>query len=173
MDNLRPYKQKSRLHVRIPKRELSPLRRACLSLGLDVNAQPETNLAWWMGKTELGKTGIEYLRWSDDEQARQIVKRFDSLNATEQKAVKIDYLIMATGADVYHVWGVIQEEMSRIDGFTAAVAACHNKVKVLQKTLERAMEPDGHADRVLFFQLAGELAGPQNSRVWPLRFRRR
>ena len=43
----------------------------------------------------------EYLRFSDDVQANQIVARFNSLNSTERKAVTIDYLIMATGADVH------------------------------------------------------------------------
>ena len=80
-----------------------------------MNAQPGTDLAWLLRKAKLGKTAMEYLRWSDDVQAHQIVARFDSLNSTERKAVTIDYLIMATGVDVHHVWGVIQEELSRMD----------------------------------------------------------
>src|SRR5271163_3633860 len=56
-----------------PKRNLSPLRRACLSLGLRVDAQPRTNLAWLLRKAKLGKTAIEYLKFSDDEQARRIL----------------------------------------------------------------------------------------------------
>jgi hypothetical protein len=87
------------------KRELSPLRRACVSLGLTVNARPTTNLAWLLRKTKLGKTAIEYLKFSDDDQARQIVKLYCSLNATERKAVTIDYLIIAAGADGHRVWG--------------------------------------------------------------------
>src|SRR6185437_3754022 len=79
-----------------PKRKLSPLRRACLSLGLSVDARPRTNLARMLRTSRLGKTAIEYLKFSDDEQARRIVELHYSLkNATERKAVTIDYLIMA------------------------------------------------------------------------------
>ena len=56
MNVSRPYQQRSRLHVRFPRRELSPLRRACLSLGLEVDAQPDTNLSWLLRKAKLGKT---------------------------------------------------------------------------------------------------------------------
>jgi hypothetical protein len=44
------------------KRELSPLRRGCMSLGLPVDAKPKTNLAWllrkakpWRSKTATAK----------------------------------------------------------------------------------------------------------------------
>ncbi|MGA3213860.1 MAG: hypothetical protein ABSD20_21335 [Terriglobales bacterium] len=41
---------------------------------------------------------------------------YHKLNATERKAVSIDYLVMAAGADVHNVSGVIQEEISRAEG---------------------------------------------------------
>jgi hypothetical protein len=148
------------------------LRRACLSLGLEVDAQPGTNLARILRKAKLGKTGMEYLRSSDDEQARQIVSRFDSLNSTERKAVTIDYLIMATGADEHHIWGVIQEELSRTEGLVASLAAQANVVMVLKKAVENAMKPGGHEDRKLFFQIAGVLPAPP-TKVALLRFRHR
>ena len=155
----RPYKLRHRLGAQFPKRELSPLRRACLSLGLEVDAQPETNLALILRKAKLGKTGMDYLRWSEDEHARQIVARYDSLNATERKAVTIDYLIMATGADVHHIWGAIQEELSRMGGLAASV----NSLRVLKKTVENALTPGGHEDRKLFFQIADHLPSPPKS----------
>ena len=99
---------------RIWKRTLSPLRRACLSLGLRGDARPKTNLARLLRKARLGKTAIDYLRLSNDEQAQRIVVLYDTLNSTERKAVTIDYLILAAGVDVHHISGVIQEERSRL-----------------------------------------------------------
>lgn len=163
MNVSRPYKLRPRLGVQFPKHDLSPLRRACLSLGLEVNAQPPTNLAWLLRKARLGKTAMEYLRFSDDEQAREIVARYDSLNSTERKAVTIDYLIMATGADVHHIWGVIQEELSRMDGLVVAMAASQKSLGVLKKTVENALTPGGHEDRKLFFQIAGNIPSPPKS----------
>ena len=75
-----------------PKRELSPLQRACVSLGLCADAKPKTNLARLLRKANLGKTAIEYLEFSKGEEARQIVALYYGLNATERKAVTIDYL---------------------------------------------------------------------------------
>ncbi len=163
MNVSRPYKLRHRLRVQFPKRELSPLRRACLSLGLEVNAQPETNLAWLLRRARLGKTAIDYLRFSEAEQPRQIVARFDSLNSTERKAVTIDYLIMATGADVHRIWGVIQEELSRTEGLVAGLAANVNLVRVVKKAVENALTPGGHEDRKLILQMAGDIPSPPKS----------
>jgi hypothetical protein len=138
-----------------PKRELSPLQRARLSLGLKVDAEPKTNLAWLLRKAVLGKTAVDYLRFSDDEQARQIVALYDSLNATERKAVTIDYLIMAAGADVHHVSGVIQEAVSRIRGVEAGLLAYMDAPKVMKKTVEHALTPDGYQDRRLILETVG------------------
>jgi hypothetical protein len=131
------------------KREISPVRRACLSLGLNVDAKPGTNLAWHLRKAKLGNTAIEYLGLSDDDEAQRIVALYRSLkNATERKAVTIDYLVMAAGADVHHVSGVIQEEVSRMCGIKMGVLA-HGVV--LDALIKRARKPDGlQAQRTLF-----------------------
>jgi hypothetical protein len=138
-----------------PKRELSPLRRACLSLGLPVDAQPGTNLARLLRKARLGKTAIEYLKFSEGEVVQQIVELYYSLNATERKAVTIDYLIMAAGADVHHVSGLIQEGLSRATECEATLLACTNAPGVTRKAIQRALTLEGHQDRKLVFELAG------------------
>jgi len=139
-----------------PKRTLSPLRRACVSLGLPLDARPRTNLARTLRTAGLGKTAIEYLKFSEDEQARRIVELHYSLkNATERKAVTIDYLIMAAGADVHHVWGVIQEELSRAMEIEAKLLACVNAPDVTRKAVKYAMSPGGYEDRELLMRIVG------------------
>jgi hypothetical protein len=131
-----------------PKRTLSPLRRACLSLGLPVDARPRKNLARLLRGAGLGKTAIEYLKFSKGEQARQIVELYYSLNsATERKAVTIDYLILAVGADVHQVWGLIQEGVSRRSEAEAGLLVAMNAPDVTRKAIECAMTADGHQDR--------------------------
>jgi len=136
-----------------PKRELSPLRRACLSLGLDVDARPKTNLARFLRKAGLGETAISYLGVSSDEQAQQIVALYQRLNATERKAVTIDYLVLAARADVHRILGCISAEQYRVAG----VFACMDALKVM---IERALTPDGYQDRRLLFQIVGVLPMP-------------
>jgi hypothetical protein len=143
-----------------PKRKLSPLRRACLSLGLKVDARPGTNLAWLLRKAGLGKTAIEYLKFSSDEQARRIVDLYYSVNATERKAVTIDYLIVAAGADVHHISGVIQEELSRATEAEAGLLAYMNAPEVTRKAIEHALTPEGHEDRELVLRIAGVVPAP-------------
>ena len=140
----------------VRKRELSPLQRARLSLGLEVDAQPRTRLVWLLRATGLGNTGISYLRWSEDEQARKVVALHDRLNPTERKATTIDYLIMAAGVDQHHIWGCIQEELSRV----AETLACVNAPKVVRAVIDRALKPDGYQDQKLVLQIAGILPVP-------------
>src|ERR1039458_10693599 len=113
-----PVKPARSVPLLFPKPELSPLRRACLSLGLPVDARPHTNLARLLRKAAGLRTAaiIEYLKFSDDEQVRRIIELHSVLNATERKAVTIDHLILAAGADVHHVSGLIQEWLSRLRG---------------------------------------------------------
>jgi hypothetical protein len=143
-----------------PKRELSPLQRACVSLGLCADAKPKTNLARLLRKANLGKTAIEYLEFSKGEEARQIVALYYGLNATERKAVTIDYLILAAGADLHHVSGLIQEGVSRVRETHATLLVCKNAPDVTKKVIERAMTPGGHKDRELVFRIMGLLPVP-------------
>jgi hypothetical protein len=129
--------------LRFPKRKLSPLRRACLSLGLPVDARPHTNLA-----------------------RRQIVELYYSLkNATERKAVTIDYLIMAAGADVHHVSGLIQEGLSRATECEATLLVCTNGPDVTRKAIEHALTPEGHEDRELVLRIAEVVPAPTQTRL--------
>jgi hypothetical protein len=140
----------------VRKRELSPLQRARLSLGLKVDARPKTNLACLLRKSKLGKTAIDYLGVSNDEQALRIVALYQRLNRTERKAVTIDYLMLAAGAELHHIWGCIQEELSR----AAGVTICEALPEMLRKSIERAMGPDGYRDCYLLLQMAGLLPVP-------------
>lgn len=150
--------------LRFPKRELSPLRRACVSLGLPVDTRPGTNLARLLRKAGLGKTAVEYLKFSEGEVAQQIIALYYSLNATERKAVTIDYLIMAAGADVHHVSGLIQEGLSRATECEAGLLAYTNLPAVVDKAIEYALTPEGYKDRHMLLRIAGAIpASPQPS----------
>jgi hypothetical protein len=149
------------------KRELSPLRRACLSLGLPINAKPETNHAWLLRRLGLGSTGIDYLKFSGDDQAQQIVALYHSLNATERRAVSIDHLVLAAGADVHHVWGLIQEELSRVTDTRAMLMTSMRASDVIETAIESALTPEGHHDRELVMQAARvfPIPGPTTPRL--------
>lgn len=157
----------------VPRRELSPLRRACLSLGLPVDARPQTNLARLLRAAGLGKTAIEYLKFSKGEPARQIVELYQSLNATERKAVTIDYLILAAGADVHQVSGLIQEGASRVSEAQSTLLACASAPDVMKRAIERALTAEGHQDRKLVLQAARVVptAGPTTPCIHLLRRR--
>jgi hypothetical protein len=137
-----------------PKRKLSPLQRACLSLGLKIDARPRTNVTRLLRRAGLGNTAIEYLEFSKGEQARQIVQLYRYLkSATERKAVTIDYLIMAADADPHHVWGLIQEGVSRLRKDQAVLLVCASMPDVTRAAIKRALTPEGHKDRELVFQI--------------------
>jgi hypothetical protein len=136
------------------------LRRACLSLGLPVDSRPRTNLARLLRKARLGKTAIEDLKFAKGEEAQRIVDLYHSLNtATERKAVTIDYLIMAAGADAHKVWGLIHEGVSRRSGFETGLLVAMTAPDVTRKAIECALTPEGHEDRELVLRIAEVVPG--------------
>jgi hypothetical protein len=148
---------RGRLH-RFPKRELSPLQRACLSLGLPIDARPRTNLGQQLRRAGLAKTAIEYLKCAKGEQARQIVQRFYSLKtATERKAVTIDHLILAEGSDFHQVRGLIMEGVSRVSEVETDLLIAMNTPDLIRKAIESAKTPGGHKDRELLLRIAAPL----------------
>jgi hypothetical protein len=139
------------------KRELSPRQRACLSLGLPIDTKPKTNLTPRLHQAGIGDKAIEYLSFSDDSQAQRIVELHRALNATERKAVTIDYLILAAGADMHHVWGVIQEEVSRVQGMLVGNMVCMAAPQVTGVLIQGALKSDGIKAQQLLFKLGREL----------------
>jgi hypothetical protein len=135
------------------KRELSPRQRARVSLGLPIDAMPKTNLDSRLRQAGIREKAIEYMRLSGDDQAGKIVALHRSLNATERKAITIDHLIMASGADVHHILGVIVTEVSRIRGMQVAILLLTASPDVVRVVIKRALKPDGLRDQKLFFQL--------------------
>lgn len=137
------------------KRELSPRQRACVSLGLPIGAKPKTHLASQLHQVGLGDKAIEYLQGSADAQARRIVELYRSLkSATERKAVTIDYLIMAAGADMHHVWGLIQEEVSRTQCMLVGNMVFMAAPKVADVLIRDALKPGGVKAQQLLYDLA-------------------
>jgi hypothetical protein len=137
-----------------PKRELSPLQRACRSLGLPIDARPKTSLHRLLRKAGIGSTVIQYLEFSKSDQAQTVVQLFSELNATERKAATIDLLILAAGVDVHHIIGQIAEGASRAGREVAMMLAYASLPEVTRITIERAQMPEGAKDRALVFQLA-------------------
>jgi hypothetical protein len=108
----------------------------------------------------------KYLKLSRDEQARRIVELYNSLkSATERQAVTIDYLIIAAAADVHHVWGVIQEEVSRRSEIETCLLVARHALDVTRKIVERAKTPEGYKDRELFMRLESSLDSRVDSLV--------
>ncbi len=61
-----------------PKRELSPLAPRLSATRSADQCAGRTKLGWLLRKAGLGKTAIEYLKFSKGEQARQIVELYYS-----------------------------------------------------------------------------------------------
>jgi len=69
-------------------------------------------------------------------------------------------IILAAGADLHHVSGLIQEGVSRVRETHATLLVCKNAPDVTKKVIERAMTPGGHKDRELVFRIMGLLPVP-------------
>jgi hypothetical protein len=140
------------------KRELGPLQRCRVSLGLSVDAKPRTNYAWALRQAGLGASGIEYLRYSEDEQAQRVVALYAGLCRTERRASTFDYLVMAAQVDAQRVWGALLVELSRVMDARTTLLACMSGPDVIAAASKNARKPDGCQDRKLLLQAARMIA---------------
>jgi hypothetical protein len=120
---------------------------------LKVDARPKTNLVQVLRGAGLDEAAINYLGFSKDKQAQQIFALYSRLNATERKAVNLDYLIMAAKADPAHIWGCINAELYR----EAELLVWINMPELVRNAIERALTPEGFQDAKLLFEMAGLL----------------
>jgi hypothetical protein len=103
-----------------------------------------------------------YLRHADDEGARKLVALHTTLAKGERDAVTIDHYIAAAGVDFHKVFGVISEQVSRIEGTKASMIAAVSSPLMMRAAGEWGATYDGHADRKMILQTAGVAPVPKN-----------
>jgi hypothetical protein len=134
---------------------MTPLRRACIALGLPPDFPPPGQTDWIIKRMPGGKQrAIELLRNSPDERGLKLIEAYDTLAPAEQKAITLGYLIAATGSNAPALMGLIVTEDYRQTGSVALIRAIVSSPEAVRRAAKRALTPGGFRDANLVLQIA-------------------
>ena len=98
---------------------------------------------------------MELARFCENEKVRELVAMWDSLPKREQNRCQLEPLCTAVGLEQAKLLGdVVASAWARGIDVTKLVTAIGQPL-VLEKIVERALEPDGHRERRMFLEAAG------------------
>jgi len=136
---------------------------ACRKLGLTDSFEPTAKISHIFEKISLGEV-ISCLRTSQDENAMMICAMFDRLNASQAKAIDIDYLAAAAHCkDVYKIAGLITETYTRVKGMETAMRAAQESPGIMKSVTRHAKGKDGFHHAKLVLQTTGVAPTPKNN----------
>ncbi len=148
--------------ARADARALTLSRRACIALSLDPDFLPDTHMHAIMEEVGVADPW-SYLRHSESEEARTLVRLRATLSAGERDAVTIDHYIASAKVDFHKVLGAISEQVSRIESSKAAIKIAVAAPKMVTAAAIWGGTYDGHADRKMILQSSGVAPVPKTS----------
>jgi len=97
---------------------------------------------------------FDYLLSSTDPDGRKVAKVYLSVPDSYRRLLPPEAFCQAAGVCPYHVLEVITGVAVRFGAQASTVLASAALPQIVQKMIDKACQPDGHKDRVLFFRLA-------------------
>jgi hypothetical protein len=145
--------------------ELTPIRRAVLSMGLPLEFEPTTAISRVFDEANITHNEVlNFLRNSPREEARKIVQMNDRLTKSEQRAVTLDHLCAGAKIEAPTALEVIVGEIHRHGANVATLIAAVAHPTIMKSTIESAklIGPDGHNDRKIILQAGGTAPTPKS-----------
>ena len=97
---------------------------------------------------------FDYLLSSTDPDGRKVAKAYSSVPESYRRLLPPEAFCQAAGVCPYHVLEVITGVAVRVGAQHSTMLASIMLKDVVEKMINKACQPDGHKDRVLFFRLA-------------------
>jgi len=97
---------------------------------------------------------FDYLLSSIDPDGRKVAKAYFSVPESYRRLLPPEAFCHAAGVSPYHVLDVIMSIAVRFGAQHSTMLASIALPDVVKKMINKALQPDGHKDRVLFFRLA-------------------
>lgn len=113
------------------------------------------------------KTFMELARHAPhiDPSLALVIEEWDRLSPTAQRGVNLNQLCEIKGVDPFHFLGVVAEAAIRFCNNASVLIAALILPEVVQRSIERALTPEGVEDRKMLFQHAGFIPSPKGSEV--------
>ena len=100
---------------------------------------------------------LEYLGFSEDPEARKVLKVYYSVPESYRRLVRLEYFCHAAGVSPWRVLEIITVIAVRRGAQASAVLAAVAHPRVVQKTVERALQDDGTKERLMLNKAVGFL----------------
>jgi hypothetical protein len=141
------------LGIRPQDVEIVPLFRAQLTSLSRIVARERR-----MGEQPRPRVGpFFYLEYSPDPDARKVLAAWDSVPASYRRLLPPEAFCHAAGVSPRRVIEIIARVAVWEGAQIAAVRASLGQQRLLQKTVERGLQPDGWRDRLMFCKATGLL----------------
>jgi hypothetical protein len=96
---------------------------------------------------------FDYLLWSADPDGRKVANAYSSVPESYRRLLPPEAFCHAAGVSPYHVLDVITSVAVRFGAQHSTALASIMLPDVVEEMINKALQPDGHKDRVLFFRL--------------------
>jgi hypothetical protein len=116
-------------------------------------------------RAKLQRDAIDYLRMSEESDARNFLVIHDKLSETARKLVSLEAIAIAAGLTTQRLFGLISEAVFVQSRFESALLAAANHPQVVEASIKQAVTPRGVADRKMLHQQAGFLPMPKTQIV--------
>jgi hypothetical protein len=109
---------------------------------------------------ELARLAVQF-----DAKLAPVVEDWDRMKPPLQKAVDLDALCEAHGADPTHFISIVGEAQMRFRDNASVILAALSLPSVVQKSIDMALIDEGVKDREMLFQHSGLLPQPKASQI--------
>jgi hypothetical protein len=98
---------------------------------------------------------LDYLRFSEDPEARKVVGVYLSVPESYRRLLPAEAFCLAAGVSAGRVLEIIAGVAVRLGYLGSSVVAAVMLPRVLEKTIDRALQDDGYKDRLMLYKAAG------------------
>jgi hypothetical protein len=108
---------------------------------------------------------MEYARLCTEERIKALVHRWESLSPSDQRRVSLEELCVACEVDPPELVGAVAAAAFRFNSDVSTLIAAVAHPKVVEASIDRALQPDGIHDRKMLFQHSAFVPVPASSTI--------
>jgi hypothetical protein len=103
---------------------------------------------------------LDFLRFSEDPEARKVVDAYFSVPESYRRLLRPEAFCHAAGVSAWRVLEIIAGTAVRQGAQASAVIAAIAHPRVVEKTIDRALQDDGTRERMMLHKAVGFLSTP-------------
>ena len=116
------------------------------------------------------RQSLECLRGADDPTAQQFMKKYDSIAPSDLEFLSIEQIAASCGIDTPTLAGVLMKAIVSQQASIAAIKAATAHPRIVEKSIQSALQERGVRDREMLHTAVGFLPTPKGATIISQRF---